>query len=155
MDQTLATILRKNAKNVLLVANKSEGSAGDTGTIEAWGLGLGEPISISAEHGEGMGDLLHALMPFADRFECEMVAGMETGGRSSSELVAFLRHLAKFKAESAPPILRKASAMVLERRWKGFLAVACQRVYAQSLLQDVMGAGQCDGGVLPDWGDLL
>ena len=77
MDQTLATILRKNAKNVLLVANKSEGSAGDSGTIEAWGLGLGEPISISAEHGEGMGDLLHAIMPFADRFEGEMEASME------------------------------------------------------------------------------
>jgi GTP-binding protein len=78
MDQTLATILRKNAKNVLLVANKSEGSAGDSGTIEAWGLGLGEPISISAEHGEGIGDLLHALMPFADQFEGEIEASMET-----------------------------------------------------------------------------
>ena len=77
MDQTLATILRKNAKNVLLVANKSEGSAGDSGSIEAWGLGLGEPISISAEHGEGMDDLLHALMPFADRFESQMEAIME------------------------------------------------------------------------------
>ena len=77
MDQTLATILRKNAKNVLLVANKSEGSAGESGTIEAWGLGLGEPISISAEHGVGMGDLLHALMPFADRFEGEMEASKE------------------------------------------------------------------------------
>ena len=77
MDQTLATILRKNAKNVLLVANKSEGSAGDSGTIEAWGLGLGEPISISAEHGEGMGDLLHALMPFADQFEGELEASTE------------------------------------------------------------------------------
>ena len=76
-DQTLAAILRKNAKNVLLLANKSEGSAGDSGTIEAWGLGLGEPISISAEHGEGMGDLLHALMPFADRFEGDMEASME------------------------------------------------------------------------------
>ncbi len=78
MDQTLAAILRKNAKNILLVANKSEGSAGDSGTIEAWGLGLGEPISISAEHGEGMGDLLHALMPFADRFKEEFLASMET-----------------------------------------------------------------------------
>ena len=77
MDQTLAAILRKNAKNVLLVTNKSEGFAGDSGTIEAWGLGLGEPISISAEHGVGMGDLLHALMPYADRFEGEMEASME------------------------------------------------------------------------------
>ncbi len=77
MDQAFAKILRKNAKNILLVANKSEGSAGDSGSIEAWGLGLGQPISISAEHGEGMGDLLHALMPFADRFEGEMMASME------------------------------------------------------------------------------
>ena len=77
MDQTLAAILRKNAKNVLLVANKSEGSAGYSGTIEAWGLGLGEPISISAEHGEGMGDLLSALVPFADRFAAEIEASIE------------------------------------------------------------------------------
>ena len=77
MDQTLATILRKNAKNVLLVANKSEGSAGDAGTIEAWGLGLGEPISISSEHGEGMSDLLHALMPLADRFDSAKVPSAE------------------------------------------------------------------------------
>ena len=40
-------------------------------------MGLGEPISISAEHGEGMGDLLHALMPFADRFAAEIEASME------------------------------------------------------------------------------
>ena len=78
MDQTLATILRKNAKNVLLVANKSEGSAGDSGTIEAWGLGLGDPISISAEHGEGMEDLLQALMPFADRFEGNVIGNLES-----------------------------------------------------------------------------
>ena len=78
MDQTLATILRKNAKNVLLVANKSEGSAGDSGTIEAWGLGLGDPISISAEHGEGIEDLLQALMPFADRFEGNMIGNLES-----------------------------------------------------------------------------
>ena len=77
MDQTLATVLRKNAKNVLLVANKSEGSAGDAGTIEAWSLGLGNPISISAEHGEGMSDLLHALMPIADRFRSDSLENME------------------------------------------------------------------------------
>ena len=75
-----------------------------------------------------------------------LVAGMETGGRCSEELMAFLRKLAKIKASSAPPILHKATAMVLERRWKGLLAVACHRAYAQSLLQDVLGASQCDGG---------
>ena len=67
-DQTLASILRKRAENVILVANKSEGRAGEGGAIEAWGLGLGEPVSLSAEHGEGMGDLLSLLMPLADDF---------------------------------------------------------------------------------------
>ena len=77
MDQTLAAILRK-MQNVLLVANKSEGSAGDAGTLEAWGLGLGDPIPISSEHGEGMGELLSALMPLADRLESEILKGMGT-----------------------------------------------------------------------------
>ena len=67
-DETLASILRKRAENVILVANKSEGRAGEGGVIEAWGLGLGEPVSLSAEHGEGMGDLLSLLMPLADDF---------------------------------------------------------------------------------------
>ena len=67
-DETLAGILRKRAEHVILVANKSEGRAGDGGAIEAWGLGLGEPVRLSAEHGEGMGDLLSLLMPLADDF---------------------------------------------------------------------------------------
>ncbi|MEK9643674.1 MAG: ribosome biogenesis GTPase Der [Paracoccaceae bacterium] len=67
-DETLAGILRKRAEHVILVANKSEGRAGDGGAIEAWGLGLGEPVRLSAEHGEGIGDLLSLLMPLADGF---------------------------------------------------------------------------------------
>jgi GTP-binding protein len=49
-----------------LVANKSEGKQGDAGAMEAYALGLGEPIQISAEHGEGLSELydaLRALMP--------------------------------------------------------------------------------------------
>lgn len=67
-DETLAGILRKRAEHVIVVANKSEGRAGDGGAMEAWGLGLGEPVRLSAEHGEGMGDLLSLLMPLADGF---------------------------------------------------------------------------------------
>jgi len=65
-DEIFAEILRKRSKHVLLAANKAEGKAGEAGLLEAWGLGLGEPIGISAEHGEGMSDLLVALMPLAD-----------------------------------------------------------------------------------------
>ncbi len=66
VDEHFATELRKGATPVILVANKCEGQAGEAGLIEAFGLGLGEPVAISAEHGEGMGDLFEALRPHAD-----------------------------------------------------------------------------------------
>ena len=62
MDRVFAEILRKRGKPVILAANKSEGHAGDSGALEAYSLGLGEPIAISAEHGEGMADLYAALL---------------------------------------------------------------------------------------------
>ena len=67
-DQIFAEILRKKNANVVLAANKAEGSAADAGVIEAYSLGLGEPIRMSAEHGEGMNDLYTVLMPIADEF---------------------------------------------------------------------------------------
>ena len=68
-DRVFAEILRKRAGHVILAANKAEGAAADAGVIEAWELGLGEPVRISAEHGEGMADLYSALMPYADAAE--------------------------------------------------------------------------------------
>ncbi|WP_223423580.1 ribosome biogenesis GTPase Der [Tateyamaria pelophila] len=67
-DQVFAEILRKRADHVLLAANKAEGSAADAGMIEAYSLGLGEPIRLSAEHGEGLNDLYAQLQPLADKF---------------------------------------------------------------------------------------
>ena len=67
-DQIFADILRKKNAHVFLAANKAEGSAADAGVIEAYSLGLGEPIRLSAEHGEGMNELYAALMPLADEF---------------------------------------------------------------------------------------
>ncbi len=68
-DLVFADILRKRSKQVILAANKAEGSAADAGVIEAYSLGLGEPIRLSAEHGEGLNDLYSILMPLADAFE--------------------------------------------------------------------------------------
>ena len=65
-DRVFADILRKKNAHVILGANKAEGRAGEGGWIEAFELGLGEPIRMSAEHGEGMDDLLSVLMPIAD-----------------------------------------------------------------------------------------
>src|SRR6056297_2065360 len=68
-DEIFAEILRKRSPHVILGANKAEGSAADAGVIEAWGLGLGEPIRLSAEHGEGLNDLYAQLQPLADAYE--------------------------------------------------------------------------------------
>ncbi len=63
-DRPFAEMVRRSGKPVLLVANKAEGAAGMAGAYEAFSLGLGDPIPLSAEHGEGLADLFEALMPF-------------------------------------------------------------------------------------------
>jgi GTP-binding protein len=64
-DRHFAQWLRESGKPVVLVANKAEGRAALPGIGEAWRLGLGEPVAISAEHGEGLGELYQRLRPFA------------------------------------------------------------------------------------------
>ncbi len=70
-DEYFAEILRKRARHVILAANKAEGRAGEDGALEGWSLGLGEPLRLSAEHGEGMDDLYRALLPLAEQVEAE------------------------------------------------------------------------------------
>lgn len=60
-DRAFAALVRRTGKPTLLVANKSEGRAGESGALEAYELGLGTPIPFSAEHGEGLSDLYDAL----------------------------------------------------------------------------------------------
>jgi GTPase len=65
-DRAFADFARRANKPVVLVANKAEGKHGELGAMESYALGLGDPVQISAEHGEGMGELydaLSALMP--------------------------------------------------------------------------------------------
>ena len=62
LDKHFAGLLRRGKTPIILVANKTEGKAGDTGLYEAFSLGLGDPVAISAEHGEGMGELYEALV---------------------------------------------------------------------------------------------
>ncbi|WP_405403078.1 ribosome biogenesis GTPase Der [Paracoccus sp. Ld10] len=76
-DEYFAEILRRRAKHVIVAANKSEGRAGEAGAMEAYALGLGEPLRISAEHGEGMDDLYRVLMPLADQIEADRPAPIE------------------------------------------------------------------------------
>ncbi len=60
-DRSFADFARRANKPVVLLANKSEGKHGEVGAMESYALGLGDPIQISAEHGEGMGELYDAL----------------------------------------------------------------------------------------------
>lgn len=61
LDNYFADILRKTGKPVVLCANKCEGGAGQAGLLEAYALGLGTPVPLSAEHGEGLADLFQEL----------------------------------------------------------------------------------------------
>jgi len=60
-DETFAAIVRQSGRPVLLVTNKSEGRAGEDGYYDSYSLGFGDPIAISAEHGEGIGELLSQM----------------------------------------------------------------------------------------------
>jgi GTPase len=60
-DRAFADFARRADKPVILVANKAEGKHGELGAMESYALGLGDPIEISAEHGEGLSDLYDAL----------------------------------------------------------------------------------------------
>jgi GTP-binding protein len=79
-DHGFADLVRRAGKPSILIANKSEGKAGAAGALEAYALGLGEPIAISAEHGEGLSDLYEALraaLPDATALPAEPEAGEE------------------------------------------------------------------------------
>src|SRR3954471_9744781 len=71
LDEEIARWLRAESTPVVVVANKAEGRSGQEGAYEAYRLGFGDPIAISAEHGEGVADLFQALLPHVEneRFE--------------------------------------------------------------------------------------
>ena len=71
LDEEIGRWLRAADTPVVLMGNKAEGKAGETGIIEAMALGFGDPIPFSAEHGEGLVDLFESLRPFIERDENE------------------------------------------------------------------------------------
>jgi GTP-binding protein len=71
LDEEIGRWLRSETTPVVLAANKAEGRAGEAGIMEAWSLGLGEPIAMSAEHGDGVVDLFEHIRPFVERDEAE------------------------------------------------------------------------------------
>jgi GTP-binding protein len=77
-DEHFAALVRESGKPVILAVNKAEGR-GAQGALDAYSLGLGDPCPISAEHGEGMGDLYDALITNFNRIE-------ESSAKSRREL---------------------------------------------------------------------
>ncbi|WP_260927448.1 ribosome biogenesis GTPase Der [Novosphingobium sp. 9] len=71
LDEEIANWLRASPVPVILLGNKAEGRAAEGGLLESYSLGLGDPVAISAEHGEGMGDLFEALLPHLEPLQPE------------------------------------------------------------------------------------
>jgi GTP-binding protein len=67
LDEEIGRWLRAESTPVVVIANKAEGGAGESGTLDAYRLGFGEPIALSAEHGEGVADLFQVLQPLVER----------------------------------------------------------------------------------------
>ena len=81
-DEAFARVVRASGKPVILVANKAEGRAGDSGFYDAFALGFGEPVAISAEHGEGVGDLVVDIL---EALGLALSKTLRKGGRRKGE----------------------------------------------------------------------
>jgi GTP-binding protein len=96
LDEEIARYLREQEVPVVVVANKAEGKAGESGAMEAYALGLGEPLAMSAEHGEGIADLFGGLWPIIgaaaeqwdelNEIERAYIAAMDEDDRPSGPL---------------------------------------------------------------------
>jgi GTP-binding protein len=73
LDEHFADLLRRARTPIVLVANKCEGKGQESAMLDAFRLGLGDPLPISAEHGQGLDGLYHALQPFAPKGRLEAV----------------------------------------------------------------------------------
>ncbi|MBY0511933.1 MAG: ribosome biogenesis GTPase Der [Rhodospirillaceae bacterium] len=105
LDEHFADLLRRSTTPIILVANKCEGKGQESAMLDAFRLGLGDPLAISAEHGQGLDGLYHALVPFAPAGLLEAVerAVSERGmsQRKTARVAATVRETAREVAAAA------------------------------------------------------
>ncbi|MBN9577016.1 MAG: ribosome biogenesis GTPase Der, partial [Alphaproteobacteria bacterium] len=125
-DEIIARLARRSGKPVILAANKCEGRDQSAALGEAWQLGFGEPIALSAEHGLGLDELRAALQPYADETsppeETDVdkplrlaIAGRPNVGKSS----LFNRLLGEERALTGPEAGITRDAIAVDWQTKG------------------------------------
>ena len=132
-DRAFAGLVRRSGKPVILIANKSEGRAGDAGALESYALGLGDPIAISAEHGEGLAglyDALRAALPEAtaepNREEVAVAAAEEkpiriavVGRPNTGKSTLINRLLGEERLLTGPEAGITRDAIAVDLAWRG------------------------------------
>src|SRR5690349_19011709 len=125
-DQPFAEMVRRSGKPVILIANKAEGGAGLAGAYEAFALGLGEPVPISAEHGEGLADLFDALVAVLPEPEGEEAAAdarplkvAVVGRPNAGKSTLINRMLGRDRLLTGPEPGITRDAIALDWEWRG------------------------------------
>ena len=128
LDEEIGRWLRAESTPVILVANKAEGHAGQTSALEAYRLGFGDPVVISAEHGEGVADLFEALLPHVEHehFEAEPEDGAEhplhlaiVGRPNAGKSTLVNRMLGQERMITGPEAGITRDSISLDWRWNG------------------------------------